>query len=63
MLQWLREDGCPWDENICMAAAEGGHLEMLLWARANGCPWDEYTRIYAKGLVLEWAVANGAPEF
>ena len=24
----------------CLAAAVGGHLEVLLWARENGCAWD-----------------------
>ena len=48
-----------------MAAAEGGHLEMLLWARANGCPWDERSCMgAAEGghlEVLQWARANGCP--
>jgi hypothetical protein len=29
--------------------------------RANGCPWDVRTRQLAKGEILEWAIANGAP--
>eukprot|EP00873_Tetraselmis_striata_P001498 jgi/Tetstr1/421762/TSEL_012666.t1 len=28
-LQWAREQDCPWNERICMAAAKGGHLEVL----------------------------------
>ena len=43
MLKWARENDCPWDEETCTAAAEGGHLETLKWARANGCPWSELT--------------------
>ena len=62
MLQWLRENGCPWEEGTCSWAAQGGHLEVLQWARANGCPWDRGTRKNASGHVLEWAVANGVPE-
>jgi len=34
MLKWARENGCPWDVNICWAAAG----DTLQWARANGCP-------------------------
>jgi hypothetical protein len=41
VLKWARENGCPWDEETCSAAAEGGHLEVLKWARENGCPWTE----------------------
>ena len=61
-LQWLRANGCPWDEGTCEGAASGGHLEVLQWARANGCQWDQWTRHYASGHILEWAVANGIPE-
>ena len=53
MLKWARANGCPWCENTCAGAAEGGHLELLRWARENGCPWDEKTRRIAasKGYV------------
>ena len=40
MLQWARQNGCPWDEHTCACAAKGGHLEVLQWARENGCPFD-----------------------
>ncbi len=38
MLQWARANGCPWDDDTCMHAAEGGHLALLAWLRAQGCP-------------------------
>ena len=65
-LQWLREDGCPWNENTCAMAAYGGNLEVLQWMRANGCPWDERTCYCAATEivnleVLQWAHANGCP--
>ena len=48
-----------------MAAAEGGHLELLQWARANGCLWNEDTCWMAAGgghlEMLQWARANGCP--
>ena len=40
VLQWLRENDCPWDEDTCTDAAQGGHLEVLKWSRENGCPWN-----------------------
>ena len=49
LLQWARENGCPWDAISCAAAARGGHLETLQWARANGCPWDLMTGVEAVG--------------
>ena len=29
VLQWARENGCPWDWKTCAWAAEGGHLAVL----------------------------------
>jgi len=46
-LQWLRVNGCPWDEETCIWAAYGGHLEVLQWAHANGCPRNEDTCFWA----------------
>jgi hypothetical protein len=43
VLKWARANGCPWDENTCSSAAEGGHLGILKWARENDCPWNEET--------------------
>jgi len=65
VLQWLRENGAPWDERTCSCAAKCGHLATLQWLRANGAPWDEWTCVYAaRGghlAMLEWLRANGAP--
>lgn len=46
-LQYAHENGCPWDEETCTAAAEYGHLGCLQYAHENGCPWDEYIAIWA----------------
>ena len=65
VLQWARENGCPWDEKTCSYAAEEGHLAVLQWARENGCPWDADTcSLAAAGghlAVLQWARENGCP--
>uniref|UniRef100_A0A7S0T4X1 Uncharacterized protein n=1 Tax=Mantoniella antarctica TaxID=81844 RepID=A0A7S0T4X1_9CHLO len=64
-LQWARENGFPWVESICAAAAAGGHLNVLQWARENDCPWNESTCAAAaqKGHleVLMWAREHGCP--
>ena len=48
-----------------LAAALGGHLDVLLWALANGCPWDASTCTFAAKdghlKVLQWARVNGCP--
>jgi len=65
LLRWARENGCPWDERTCAAAAAAGNLEVLQWAREHGCPWDKETcGAAAKGghiEVLQWARVNGCP--
>ncbi len=65
LLQWARENACPWNQDTCALAAKGGHLPLLQWARENGCPWDEYTcALAAKGghlPLLKWARENGCP--
>ena len=65
VLQWARQNGCPWDELTCAYAAAGGHLEVLQWARQNGCPWDQSTCVWAASgghlEVLQWARQNGCP--
>ena len=65
VMKWLRANGCPWNEETCMGATEGGQQKVLQWARANGCPWDGNT-CSAAALgghleVLKWARANRCP--
>jgi len=62
VLQWALANGCSWNIYTCMNAAAGGYLEILQWFRAYGCPRDRWTRHVATGHILEWAIANGAPE-
>ena len=49
--------------NICLFAAENGHLEFLKWAKSNGCDFYLDTCAYAAKnghlKVLKWARANG----
>ena len=63
MLKWARaqEPPCPWDEDTCADAAEGGHLDVLKWARSQDppCPWsrDECRKkasIYGRQHVVKW---------
>jgi len=68
-LQWLRSQGCAWDESTtfspCTMAAEQGQRETLLWLRAQGCNWDEGTClaiVYQEWWdLLVWAQATGCP--
>lgn len=61
----LVRQGCPWSEDTCRAAAEGGQLHVLQWAIDNGCPVDSSTAVGAavRGHldVLQWAISNGCP--
>ncbi|KAL6051432.1 Ankyrin repeat domain-containing protein [Balamuthia mandrillaris] len=66
MLQWAKENGCPWDKLTCTWAAKEGHLKVLKWARENGCPWDEETYYVAEEYghheVVKWAKENASEE-
>ena len=65
LLQFLHENGCPWDEETCTRAAQYGHLECLKYAHENGCPWHEDTCAYATSRghldCLQYAHENGCP--
>ena len=40
----LHQQGHPrTDIEVCLAAAEGGRIDVLQWARAEGYAWDEWT--------------------
>ncbi|AAK14428.1 unnamed protein product [Ectocarpus sp. 4 AP-2014] len=57
-VKWLREQGYPWSDGICMLLARRGHLQALKYVRDHGCPWgmlkigsvghviDEHMRTY-----------------
>ncbi|WZN59355.1 ankyrin repeat protein [Chloropicon roscoffensis] len=49
VVQWLRQNGCPWNSTTCYLAAKGGHLDVLKWLRDQDppCPWNEETCTYA----------------
>ena len=44
ILQWARENGCPWNSYTCMSAFEYGlrnkKWEVLVWAVKNGVPME-----------------------
>ncbi|KAL6075027.1 Ankyrin repeat domain-containing protein [Balamuthia mandrillaris] len=65
VLEWARENGCPWGEQACTRAAEHGRLEVLKWLRANGFPWDKNTCHAAafgnRWEMLRWVRVNGCP--
>ena len=65
ILQYARENSCPWDEYTCANAAENGHLKIIQYARKNGCPWNEKTCYLAAKHghlhILQYAHQNGCP--
>jgi hypothetical protein len=38
--QYLRSERCAWNDSVCSAAAQGGHVSTLHWLREHGCPCD-----------------------
>jgi hypothetical protein len=64
-LTYAHENGCPWNEATCLAAAYGGHIDCLKYAHENGCPWNGDTcSDAARGGHLDcliYAHENGCP--
>ena len=64
-LKRAHNSGCPWDESVCQAAADFGHLDCLQYLHTSGCPWDEKTCEAAMrhGYLdcLKYAHENGCP--
>jgi len=63
LLQWARQQGCKWDEEVCSSAAKIGRLDILKWARAKGCLWNGVTCLNAAREghmeILKWAREAG----
>jgi hypothetical protein len=38
VLQFLRANGCPWDEQACLEAAKNGHLKVLQFLARERLP-------------------------
>ena len=66
VLQYLHENGCPWDSHV-HSAAVNGHLPVLKYLHENGCPWNYDTCFYAADNkhwdCLQYAVDNKCPEW
>jgi hypothetical protein len=62
VLRWLRERGCAWGKDTCIAAAENGNLCALEWLINAGCPVAEDFAAYAAKRghmsVVLWRIAN-----
>ncbi|WZN62003.1 ANK_REP_REGION domain-containing protein [Chloropicon roscoffensis] len=45
VVQWLRQNGCPWSSMTSLRAAQGGHFDVLKWVRSQDppCPWNWLT--------------------
>ncbi|PNH04065.1 hypothetical protein TSOC_009814, partial [Tetrabaena socialis] len=53
LMAWLREMGCPWDENVFARAAKDGSEEQLEWLAEQGCPMGDDGQPYV------WATSGG----
>jgi hypothetical protein len=49
-------NGCPWDKETCMGAANNDHIKCLKYAYENGCPYEPKLKstIVQKILILKW---------
>ena len=61
VLEWAREKGCEWDEEVCYGAALSGNLEMLKWAWQNNCSCTQQTRFYTNPYNYEMRIGRNLP--
>lgn len=65
ILEWLHNNGCPWDSEACAEAAYKGDIDMLRWLHTHGCPWDSEACAKAAEAgnmdVLVWLHNHGCP--
>ena len=65
ILQWARQNACPWDWMVYTNAVTENHLEFLEYAHANQCPWNSRVCNHAAWNghlhILEWAFQHGLP--
>jgi len=61
-LEWLLENGCPWNSYTSLYAVQTKNIEIVKWLFNNGCPFDEYTLYVSAGSgnldILKWIVEN-----
>jgi len=70
-LRWLRDGGCPWDDGVCSAAAEGGHEDVLWYAHGGArstwpcadrmCTWA-WWREGSDTCDIQWWVGEGGEQ-
>lgn len=53
-LQYLHQNGCPWDEDTPDVAAKKGCIEPLGYALEQGCPYN--------GFIMQWAARSNILE-
>lgn len=62
IIEYLRQAGCPWDDNTVSAAAAGGHLDVFAYAVENGCDYTPYAfkmaAVNGRVNILQYAYDN-----
>ena len=62
-LQYLHQNGFPWNNMVTASAAYYNHLDCLQYAHENGCPWNCLTiknAVEMKSFTcLQYALQNG----
>jgi hypothetical protein len=65
LLQYLKQQGCDFNEAVMSSAAEKGHTHMCQYLRAEQCPWDsracEAAAKFGQLDTLRWLHEQGCP--
>jgi len=47
VLQWLHENGCPWNSWAYMNPTKYGRIDIVKWLHENECSWDWWACVFA----------------
>ena len=63
VLQWLHENGCPWNNWAYTNPAKYGRIDIVKWLHENECPWDNWACVFASDHnqteILKYLFRNG----
>ena len=65
MMKWLKDNSCPWDFRMYIAAINNNDTCMLKWLKDNRCPWHPIVLLDItkdnKEYMLKWLYDNDFP--
>lgn len=49
MAKWVKDSGCPFDDNTILSALDGGDINIVKWVIENNCSWSS-SSVYGRAI-------------